>query len=104
MYILGRYLIPIENFFSLQIPTTNGHLPTVLKADDNWVTKLSPLLKTKKTEPVVLLRYGVELADLQVMMSKQKKYSNIRYANCDQNATDLLPGYIWCTHNFIYPE
>ncbi|KAK7602868.1 hypothetical protein V9T40_006842 [Parthenolecanium corni] len=61
-----------------KIPATNGHIPTVLKADDNWVTKLSPLLKTKKTEPVILLRYGVELTDLQVMLSKQKKYPNIR--------------------------
>lgn len=83
--------------FSFQIPATNGHIPTVLKADDNWVTKLSPLLKTKKTEPVILLRYGVELTDLQVMLSKQKKYPNIRYANC-KNSLKIITKYLLYTH------
>ena len=64
--------------YIFQVSSPNSPLPPIMIADEHWPMKLAPVLRSKVSQPIVLLRYGVELTDLIFMMSEHKQFPNVR--------------------------
>ncbi|XP_065212309.1 fatty acid synthase-like [Planococcus citri] len=66
-------------YFYKKVVEPSEYPTPIIMADNAWMTKCSPELKTKKHEPIVVLRNTIESIDLSFILSRQKQYANTRF-------------------------